>query len=390
MEGYEVEDEKGNRMWWDGTRILPYDKALLRQAGQQSAQEATKVSGQLTRNVVTPLVQAGLGLASGGLSLPAQALIGGGTEFAAQKLGLSPESTTQIGLAAATPMVGPALVKGFKGAAKATANFLSPSATREAGVGAAVSQMGANPDVISRIKTPSASSIAYKDVGATFSEVPTNIANRGITTALNEIPASAESKAAREYLQNLSSIFDTEGSMPYERMAKEIQGMRLKSVELNRANDPAGAAAVRQARQKILGEMEKVSPDLLNANALFKRENNISKLEDILTKPRADIAFNQAIKKDKLLASMPEEDLRMVKNIANQLTKIGGSASPYSGVSAKLLNFFATPLAGMIESDTGRAFLRKMFSEGSQVSPAAISNAVQFWRAYQAQNPAEQ
>lgn len=362
------------------------DAKLLHEAQQGSVKEAQGFHKSMMTNLGVPLAQAGLGFATGGMSLPAQALIGGGAELAAQKMGYAPESTTQIGLAAAAPAVGPALVKGFQGAGKAVGKMFAPAATRNAGVEAAVQNLGEIPNVIQRVKTESPSSLAYKEVGKTFQEVPTNVATRGITSALNSIPKSSESEAAKDYLKGLATTLDTEASMPYERMAAEIQGMRTKAMEFAANKDFGGAAAVRSARKQILDEMDKISPDLSQANALYKKEHNISKIEDALTKPRADVAFKQLVKKDKLVASMPEEDLQMVEKIAGQLTKVGSTASPYSGAGGRIMDFFATPLASMIESQTGRAFLRKMFQGTGTITPAGLSSAVQFWRAYQAQN----
>ena len=417
-QGRIVTNEKtGEKAWWDGQNLQPIkitpgtnmegmdsgapltvtdqsppgnlppppDEQLLKQAQQGAVKEAQGFNKSMMTHVGVPLAQAGLGLATGGMSLPAQALIGGGAELAAQKLGYAPESSTQVGLAAAIPAIGPAIAKGVQGGAKAVGKMFNPSATRTAGVEAAVEGLGGVPDVIKRVKTPAPSSQAYKQVESTFSEVPTGTINRGITSAINLIPKSNESEAAIDYLKTLSKTLDTEANMPYERVAAEIQGMRTKAMEFARKNDLAGAKAVRTARQKIIEEMDKVSPDLANANALYKRESSISKIEDALTKPRADVAFNQLLKKDKLVADMPETDLKMVQRIASELTKMGSTASPYSGVSARTLDFIATPLSAMIGSDTGRAFLRKMFKDTAKISPAALSSAVQFWRAYEAQ-----
>ena len=416
-QGRIVTNEKtGEKAWWDGQNLQPIriapgtnmegmdsgaplkvtdqpppgnlpspDDQLLKQAQQGAVKEAQGFNKSMMSNLGVPLAQAGLGLATGGMSLPAQALIGGAAELAAQKMGYSPESTTQVGLASAIPAIGPALTKGLQGGAKAVGKMFSPGATRNAGVEAAVSKLGEIPDVVERVKTPTASSQAYKEVGKTFTEVPTGVATRSITSAVNLMPKSSTSKGAVDYLEKLATTLDAEGNMPYERMAAEISGMRTKAMEFAANKDFGGAAAVRSARKKIIEEMDKISPDLSSANALYKKEHSISKIEDALTKPRADVAFKQLIKKDKLIADMPEADLKMVEGIANQLTKIGSTASPYSGVGGRTLDFLATPLSAMIESDTGRAFLRKMFKGTGNITPAGISSAVQFWRAYEAQ-----
>jgi len=357
---------------------------LMRQGGERSLAEAKQVSGQLTRNVLVPLAQAGLGAATGGVSIPAQMLVGGAAEMGAQALGLAPESKGQVVAAAAIPGLGPLATSVFKGAAKATGRLFAPSATRMAAQEGAVESLGGIADVVKRAKVPKASDVAFAEVRKNVEEVPTNVISRGITNALNDMPKSAQSREATEYLTKLHQTFDAEASLPYENMAKEIYGMRTKASELARRGDLAGAKAVRDARQRALQEMEKISPDIVKANAVLKRETAISKIEDALASPRADIAFKKLVKSDKMLADLPEEDLRIAEKIAGQISKIGSVASPYSGVAAKGFNFFATPIAAMIESRAGRTFLRKMFKD-EKVSPTALSTALQFWRAYEAQ-----
>lgn len=423
MQGRIVTNEKtGAKAWWDGKTLTPVQIAPgtnmegLDQ-GQQSfttqpspetaglppppdvappppdprqtaVGEAQQFNQKMLRAIGVPLAQAGLAYATGGMSIPAQMAIGGGAELLAQKTGMAPESNVQLGLAAAAPGLGPVVSKGIDLARKAgrgivttASRFAAPNAFRTGGVESAVEQLGGEPDVIKRVLSPKPSTTAFNAVKSEFQDVPTNKITRGITSALNEIPASAKSDAASDYLKGLHDILDQKGNMPYEQIANEIQGMRTQAKQFLANKDFAGHAAVMKARSKIIAEMDALSPALKEANAITRRMHNVDKIEDALTMARSDVAFKKLLKKDALLSSMPEEDLRLVETIANKLTTVGTQASPFSNAGGRLMNLAVRPLAAAFESPQGRSLIRKMFKEGQPTSPAAMSAIMQYGRA---------
>ncbi len=307
-----------------------------------------------------------------------------------QLLGNEPYSATEIAKSAAIPLLTGGVVNAAKGAVKAVGKFVNPGATRTAGVEAGMENLGATPNTIDRAYAPKASGTAFNAVKAIAEEVPTAELNRAVTSALNELPRANPPRMAVNYLKNLSGTLDAEGSLPYADVHKQITGMYQRAQDLFAKNETEAGTALLNARAKILDAMDKVSPALKEANATYRKEQATEKIAKVLSNPRPDVKLGELLQKDPLTRGViPLEDAKMLEGIAKQIATMGTQASPYSGVTAKFMNFIAAPLAAAAGSPQGMYLLRQTFKDG-KVTQQGLATVAQFMRAYQAQGEGAQ
>ena len=176
MEGYEVVNDKGERAWWDGQRLMPVSKELpppeqFATQKQQELETAEKTGSSLmgtpapavkkllseeelkhkprfpklesaARTLAGPVATGVAGLATGGMSLPLQTAIGAGTELAGQKLSGEEIDPLAIGISALLPGAGRAAGGAFKTLARGTAKVIGRQNLVEGGIQKAEKVLG--------------------------------------------------------------------------------------------------------------------------------------------------------------------------------------------------------------------------------------------------------
>ena len=358
----------------------------LRQAGQRSAMQEPafrKLAG-----AVIPTVAGAASMLPGVGPVAGATIQAGGTAFN-QLAGLEPFSLTEILKSGAIPLGAQGIIGGLKGATKALGKFVNPGATRTAGVEAAVQKMGAKPNAINRAYTPKASTAAYATVKAIGDDVPTDAINTAILGAIDDLPKANTPKAAQEYLTNLFDEMGKTPNRPYSAVHKEISGMYERAKDLMKAGEGESGAALMSARAKIIDELDKVSPALKTANALYRKEQATERVAKVLSNPRPDVKLAEMLQSDPLTRGVvPYADAKMLEKIARQIATMGTQASPYGGLGGRTLNLLAAPLAALAGSPVGMSLLRQTFKDG-KVTQQGLATVAQFMRAYQAQGEAQ-
>jgi hypothetical protein len=343
---------------------------------------------QKAQAAIIPTIAAGASMIPGVGPLASAAISAGGTALN-QALGQEPVSGTQIAISGGLPLVGAGLIKGGKAAIQELGKAFNPSATRRAATGAAMELTGAEPDVVRRANMVKPSATAFKAVEATAQEVPTNTMTRGITLSLNLMPKSNQPEEAVTYLRGLHVALDKEASLPYASISKELNGMYAKAQEFIAGNKTAAGHAILDARQAVIEELGKVSKDLPEAYALYKKENSIEKISKAFNAPRPDVRLGELLLKDKLVkSSIPQDTQELLMKIAQSAATTGTVASPYGGATAKIFNLLTFPVARAASSKTGQALLRETFKDGNVTLPR-LHVVGQFMRAYEASGAPE-
>jgi hypothetical protein len=348
---------------------------------------------QTLKNATIPTAAAAASMIPGVGTLAGAGIQAAGTAVN-QVLGNEPYSLGEIAKSAALPLAIPAIVRPLinagKGTAKAIGKFVNPGATRTAAVEAGVERIGGTPNAINRAYEPRASGAAYDAVRATAEEVPTNLINRAVTNAINELPRANAPKSAVEYLKNLSNTVDAEGSLPYADIHKQINGMYAKAKDLILSNEGEAGQALMNARAKILDELDKVSPALKQANDLYRREQATERISKVLSNPRPDVKLSELLISDPLTRGViPYRDAKFLESLSKQIATMGTQASPYGGLGARFLNLVSTPIAAAASTPAGMYLLRQTFKDG-KVTVSGLAAAAQFGRAYMAQGGEEQ
>lgn len=358
------------------------EKEAFTTARQQSAiQEPTfqKFAG------ATIPTAAGLASMIPGVGPLAGAAIQAGGTAANQLAGFEPYSTTEIAKSAAIPLAAQGVVGAAKGATKALGKFFNPGATRTAGVEAAVESTGAVPNAMERAYTVPASKAAYQ-TAAQQGDVPLGSINQAITDSWDKLTNMANAPTrATKYLENLSNKYAGKPLGSYDDLKNELQLMRQNANKAFAQKDSVTGTSLMEARSNILNEMDKISPKLREANAIYKKEQSTEEVARVLSNPRPDVKLGELFLNDPLVrSSFSKEDAQFMERIAKEVSTMGTQASPYSGVGAKMMNLIATPLAQALHSKSGMYLLRQTFKDG-HVTPAGLATVAQFMRAYKAQ-----
>ena len=356
-------------------------------AGQQSAiQEPTfqKLAGAV---IPTAAAAASFHPAFAGpklVAMVAQSLLSGGATAVNQALGMEPYSLGEIAKSTGIPMIANKVVQIGKGLGRGIGALMGPSITREAGVEAAAQRVGAPATSIARQGADKASSAAFK-IARQQGDVPLQQVNDVIVSEWDRLTGLANAPTrATKYLENLSNKYAGKQATTYEDLIDELQNMRMNSKKAFAQKDSVTGSALRDARSKIIDEMDKVSPALKQANQIYRKEQATQEMIGELRKGNPGNRIRTLFENDDLVAgAFSKAERNDIVEIADKLASIGAQGSPYSGVTAKIFNTVADTLGGALSDETGRFLMRQTFKHG--VTPQGIATVAQFWRAYEAQ-----
>jgi len=321
----------------------------------------------------------------------AQGTINAGATAWNQLAGQEPYSIAEIAKSGIIPMLAPTIVNGIvngaKGLVKGIGEFVSPQLVRKTGIEAAMQNLGVTPNTIDRAYASKASTAAYAGVRATAQEVPTNLLNRAVTNAINDLPRANPPAEAVAYLKNLSNTLDAEASLPYADIHKQINGMYARAKDLlNTPGQSEAGMALMNARSKIIEHLDNASPILKQANDAYRKELAIEKVSTALSKPAPDVKLGTLLSQDPLTKDIiPFAQAKQLENIAEQIARLGATGSPYSGLGGRIVNFITKPVASLFTTDVGRSLLRRTFASGP-LDSTKLAMLAQFGRAYMAQN----
>lgn len=287
------------------------------------------------------------------------------------------------------PLMLSSVLKLGKTAAKAGAELIAPGALKEAGVEAAAQRVGAAPTSLERATTAPASRAAFnatKQVGM----VPTANLQTSVDDAIASITnQSNPSPLALRHLQNLSAKLKANPNLDYNDVVKEMQSLEGKATSAMKGmrKDSNTGMALQDARDRMLDELDNISPAIKQANSIYRKEKSTDAIIKAMRTGNPGTKIRQLFETNKLVSgSFKPDEIKDVYSIADSISDIASNAP--AGLGRQILSSVTEPLSQMLTNPTGRQFLRMTLKPGTTKSPAVLSAAAQFWRAYSASGAA--
>lgn len=351
---------------------------IARPAAQASRQEAEKTSGQLFRNVAVPATQTALAIGTGGMSLPAQAAIGAGTEYGLQKAGLNPPSAVNIGLQAAIPFAGKA-IEGAKGAGRFVGNLAGKG--QQAGEQAVAKTVGAPLTAVERAGAAPATE-AYNAARAA-GPIDVSAARQAVQDALaKEIALGSQgNRIAKTRLEGILDDFNnTTGTMDADTMVAKAQRLQAMARDAYKSKNSVLGKALDDATQTFKASI----PDLKKADEIYTRQDVVDKMFKAVRSSNKVKAIDDLLAKEgkKIKGAMSDKEIEDIRLIASRIVDEGGNAGAgilKTGFEAAVKSFLADP--------NGITVFRHAFGPTmDRLSPERLAGLMTFIRAYNAQN----
>lgn len=375
--------QKNNSMAQDVAHAQETGDSLMARGRQMAVQDATKTSGTLAKNILVPAAEAGIGLATGGLSLPAQGLIGAGTELAAQKTGLKPESTTQLVLGALGPGLGALASKLFRAGTLALGRATTPTETvSQIGKEAAAQRLGTKADVLERAAAPKASDELYRQARSA-GQVETGGLGATIEEALDrEMRRATPDRATVNRLKNLKKKFDANPELPSDEVVDELQDLSKATSQAFKQKQSVRGTHLSEATHKAKSAAGEQIDTLAAADKAYSREQATKSVLKAMGKDNPVKALDDLLEKDgeTMLQVMSKEELQDIRDIAGRM----GRSVSSEGFLNRIHESGKQMLSEMLGSQAGRSLLRKVMGPENKMTGAKIGAAFTFWRAYKA------
>jgi len=355
-------------------------KPLSKQEEQQFTRERQRVTTE--EPAFQTLAKATIPTLAGLVTLPAGPVVAGvagaGATGLNQLLGFEPKSLTQIGVAGLLPGAASLAVRGGLKASKLIGEFLAPAAVREAATEAATARIGLPATSLERVSAPAASEALFaatKNIGA----VPIT----GIKTAVDDAIRAQQSMASPNIrsltqLSNLSRKLATNPQLDYNNLLREVQQLRNEALAAEKGLRPDfnRAQILHEAREKILNELDVISPAAKVANRRYRLEESGQEIVNAMRNSTPNVAVRKLFETNSLVANTFGPEVK--KDIYNLVDKITGLSE---GAPAGFLLRLIQPLGNMLTSNTGRQFLRKTLTGPGPQTISRLNAAAQFGRA---------
>lgn len=300
-----------------------------------------------------------------------------------------------------------------KGVTQAAGKLVAPNVTRKAGVEAAMENLGAEGNAVTRSyqvpgsqalyqaaesKPPLNARIPANQLAKSAAETPTSIPGKEAISSINKtrenifptVKKSPVEPAANmaDYLVNkqkatdayLEALRKRPNSVGWKKVIDEAQDLRNQAHNAFEAGESVKGDALRSASDKLINKLGSINPTYAKANQAYLREHGINKVADILARPDPGQKLGSFFQKDPMLRSaFDPKEAKMVERIADQLSTMSTSAGS-SGLMSRTINFVATPIASAMRTEKGRQILRESFKDGP-VSPKGLQAVATLLRA---------
>jgi hypothetical protein len=304
--------------------------------------------------------------------------------------GIVPTAGAALADAGTQLVTGPGAIKGLINATKAGvrggAALLTPDVLRRAGTEAVAQKMGAPTTVLERAFSTPASKAAYR-MAEGSGAVPRmdHLANVVQDAFFHHGNLANPSAKALDHLSNLEKKFrGATGGMPYSEVMREVQALKHKADDALRGATPDGdlAKTLLDAREYIINHLDQISPMYRQANRLYRQEQAITDVMNAVRAGTPGTSLDKFIENNRdVVKAFSPAMVKEISAIANRLNTVASSVPAGGFRQAMSAVIEMTGLHGMIGSETGRAIIRKALSNTPDKIPAALSTAVQVWRA---------
>ena len=338
------------------------------------------------------------------------AILAGGATAANQLLGLEGDDWTEIAKTLAIPygargvaIAGRTAIAGGKSIFKGISELINPGALKEAGVEAVAERLGQTPRSLERIfKTP-ASKAAF-DIVEKEGKVDISGIHGAIQSTIDKLKGLANPpKQVVTYLENLEKKYRLFPQGPgtqkvttqagYPDIVEEMQYIQARaagSAKSMAKDSLVTQRAFNEARSSVLEELDKISPAVKKANALYRREQSTQGLINVLRGGNPGANVRKLFENDSLIAgTFTPEEVKDIYKITDLISDVASSAP--AGLGRQALSAITEPIGQALATDVGRYLLRKTLTPGPGITSTPMNRIVglsavaQFMRAYIAQ-----
>lgn len=275
-----------------------------------------------------------------------ESLGAGGGEALSQLLGFSEPSLGQIGLAAGAGPIARTTLGMAKGALRGLGSITMPQQFRLAGT-----------ELLEGIFRGPESRRLF-EIARKAGNVPTKTIVGSLDDAIKaEASLSTPNQKALRLLGNLRQKLSATGANSYDDLINEAQRLNQEAGKAFARGDNVAGSTISKAHKTILDEMDKINPAIKSANAAYRREQNIIKLSDLLSKGNPSAELRKLIRHDALFGEgFSQQELKTMTDLVDRLGRMPGQAlglgrAAVQGATETVAEAFANP------------FVRKNFLE---------------------------
>jgi len=339
----------------------------LARAANAPAVGAGRAVGQTTQNVLANTVPEFLGGGAGGVVPAAGAALA--------------DAATQL-------VTGPKVIKeGLKVAKdvyQIPARILAPGIVRKAGGEAIAQGLGAPASSLERVFQTPASKAAYTLAESQGPVPTTDLADTIQQAFFSHADLANPNKGALKYLSNLEAKFRGQQQLPYGDVMKEIQALKAKADSAFESTSPEGkllGQTLRDAREYLIDELDRVSPLYRQANRLYRQESAVTDVMNAVRQGTPGANLEKLIENHPDVAkAFSQKTIKDISQIAGQLSDVA-SSTPAGGFR-QAAQAVSKPVMDMLfGGDWGRALLRQSLRAPKDQLPRALAGAVQTYRA---------
>ena len=264
------------------------------------------------REYAIPTATAAAGLLSGGASLGAQALIGGGGEALTQLAAGKELDPTSIGVAAALPGVATGVSKAAGYLTRSVANQVSRQPMQQAAAGIVEKKLGVGAAATQKLAQAGAKTTPVHDFTDTFNVLDDIIKKEP------RLPGG--SKGAKEFAEDtLGKLTDpSQPPFKYNEIFESSQAVREAA---EAAGDNRTKRRIYEIREALIKDIDKLGPEAKEAFQLYRKQQAVKEVSTVITGPGfVGNKITALLKSDPLVAgAFSAAEKKTLETIANKV-----------------------------------------------------------------------
>ena len=253
---------------------------------------------------------------------------------------------------------------------------------REAATDIASRTAGRPGSFLERVFTTPVSRAAFQQARANVSDVPLQSIGQALSDSLTTTRLGT--KVADSHLKDMVRRYQGRAVAPYDQLLDEAQNFEKVAQGLE-TRSPASAAKLRNVRKTMLDAMDAISPDIKNANTLYRKEMIGKDVTAAMRSGNPTKEISQYFENNPDAAKVVGSDkVNLIKKIALEFGDVSPN-SPEGGMFRSIIGALGPMSGPMLMSDLGQIILKSSMVSGRPTA-AGLATAASFWRAYQAQS----